>query len=84
MSIIGEMYEEDIEKMEKTHRAELARKDELLDAYREKVVLLEKLIEVKDDRIKNFENYVEELKKHIDKSHEQFDSIMAVANKLLK
>jgi hypothetical protein len=68
MSIIGEMYEEDIEKMEKAHKAELAGKEELLNAYREKVEILEKLLLAKDEKLKLYEKYFEDVKRILDKT----------------
>jgi hypothetical protein len=64
--------------------AEARRKDELLDAYREKVVLLESIISLKDERIKNLQDHVQTLLSHIDKSNDQFDKVVEVANQLLK
>lgn len=64
--------------------AEARRKDELLDAYREKVVMMEKLISLKDERIENLQNHIKVLLSYIDKSHIQFDKVVEVANKLIQ
>jgi len=64
--------------------AEARRKDELLDAYREKVVIMEKLIAVKDERINVLNNHIEELRKIIETSNQQFDRAIEIANKILK
>ena len=63
---------------------ECRRKDELLNAYREQIDLLNKLITVKNERIKNLQEYCEELLKHIHKSDEQFNAVIEIANKVLK
>jgi len=64
--------------------AESRRKDELLDACREKVVIMEKLIAVKDERINVLNNHIEELRKIIETSNQQFDRAVEIANKILK
>ena len=63
--------------------AECRRKDELLEAYKEKIVILEKLIELKDQRIKGAEDSIEELKTLIKESMAQTDKVIEIANTIL-
>jgi hypothetical protein len=62
---------------------EVRRKNELIDAYQEKVAIMENIISLKDERIKNLEEHIKVLISHIDKSNTQFDKVVEVANKLL-
>lgn len=63
--------------------AECRRKDELLDAYREKTEILEKLLETKDAKLKLYEEHIEDLRIIIKGSMEQTDKIVEITNKLL-
>jgi predicted nucleic acid-binding Zn-ribbon protein len=63
--------------------AEARRKDELLDAYREKIKILEKLIQIKDERIKGTEDAIEELRTLIKESMAQTDKVIEIANNVL-
>jgi len=62
---------------------ECRRKDELLEAYKEKIVILEKLLELKDQRIKGAEDSIEELKTLIKESMAQTDKVIEIANTIL-
>ena len=62
---------------------ECRRKDELIEAYKEKIVILEKLLELKDQRIKGAEDSIEELKTLIKESMAQTDKVIEIANTIL-
>jgi len=63
---------------------ECRRKDELIDAYREKVVILEKLLSTKDQKLKLYEDHVEELRRIIKGSMEQTDRAIQISNGILQ
>ena len=62
---------------------ECRRKDEVIDAYREKVIILEKLLSTKDQKLKLYEDHIEDLRRIIKGSMEQTDKIVEITNKLL-
>lgn len=63
--------------------AESRRKDELLDAYREKTEILEKLLAAKDAKLKLYEEHIEDLKKICQESMAQTDRVLEISNKIL-
>ena len=63
--------------------AECRRKDELLDAYREKVQILEYLIEAKDRRIKVSDDHADDLKRMLKESMAQTDRAIGIVNTVL-
>ena len=63
---------------------ECRRKDELLEAYREKIIILEKLIEIKDERIKGAEDSIEEFRTLIKESMAQTDKVIEIANTIIR
>ena len=64
--------------------AECRRKDELIEAYKEKITILEKLIQIKDERIKGAEDSIEELRTLIKESMAQTDKVIEIANTMIK
>jgi len=63
---------------------ECRRKDELIEAYKEKITILEKLIQIKDERIKGAEDSIEELRTLIKESMAQTDKVIEIANTMIK
>jgi hypothetical protein len=64
--------------------AECRRKDELLDAYREKAELQENLLAIKDEKIQLYEKHIEDLKKILKGSMEQTDKVIEIANNIIQ
>jgi hypothetical protein len=63
--------------------AEGRRKDELIEAYKEKIEILEKLLELKDQRIKIADDRGNDLKKLLEESLAQTDRALGITNKIL-
>jgi hypothetical protein len=64
--------------------AECRRKDELLEAYKEKIQILEKLLKLKDQRIKIADDRAEDLKELLRESLAQTDRAIGITNNIIK
>ena len=64
--------------------AECRRKDELLKVYKEKIEILENLIQVKEERTKILEEHIEALRKFIRNSLDQTDRVIKISQNFFK